>query len=70
MTQLSPEDIEELEKHVREASKKAPPPLWRTIFVIACLLGGCWSLIWGNATFGGVLIVSGTFFNWFFSKFG
>lgn len=69
MTQLSPEEIDALETQVRAATRQVPPPLWRPVLVIACLLGGGFSLIWGNVAFGGVLIVSGSFLKWFFSKF-
>jgi hypothetical protein len=69
MTQLSPEEIDALERQVREATRQVPPPLWQPVLVVACLLGGSISLIWGNAVFGGVLIVCGSFLKWFFRKF-
>ena len=68
MAQPSPEELELLEQQVREAFRPKPRPSWQTLLVIASLFGGAYSLIWGNAIFGAVLVVCGTFLNWLFRR--
>jgi hypothetical protein len=68
MDQPSPSELEALERQAREAFRPRQPPIWQTTLVVASLLGGGYSLIWGNATFGGLLIICGTFLHWLFNR--
>jgi hypothetical protein len=68
MDQPSPSELEALERQAREAFRPRQQPIWQTTLVVASLLGGGYGLVWGNATFGGLLIVCGTFLRWLFNR--
>jgi fatty acid desaturase len=68
MGQPSSDEIERLEQQALEAFRPKPKPIWQTVLAVVALLGGAYSLIWGNAILGGVLVICGTFLNWLFKS--